>query len=71
MYQKLRDCKPLHLFRQLKQTYNLGDLQWTYQFSDALSTRQVARIDHTLPIAKIISAKNARAWVSIVSYLKD
>ena len=24
----------------------------------------------TLPIAKIISAKNARAWVSMVSYLK-
>ena len=24
----------------------------------------------TLPIAKMISAKNARAWVSIVSYLK-
>jgi hypothetical protein len=24
----------------------------------------------TLPIAKIISAKNARAWVSMLSYLK-
>ena len=25
---------------------------------------------HTVPIAKIISVKNARAWVSMVSYLK-
>ena len=25
----------------------------------------------TVPIAKIISAKNARAWVSMVSYLKS
>jgi hypothetical protein len=25
---------------------------------------------YTLPIAKILSVKNARAWVSMVSYLK-
>ena len=28
-------------------------------------------IQHTLPIAKILSVKNARAWVSMVSYLKE
>jgi hypothetical protein len=27
-------------------------------------------LEDTLPIAKIISAKNVRAWVSMVSYLK-
>ena len=27
-------------------------------------------IQFTLPIAKILSVKNARAWVSMVSYLK-
>ena len=35
-----------------------------------LETSKIRVYVNTLPIAKILSVKNARAWVSMVSYLK-
>ena len=32
--------------------------------------KKISAIQHTVAIPKIISVKNARAWVSMISYLK-
>ena len=45
------EAKPINTLSYLdslnKHTIYFGDLQWTYQFGDALSTRQVACTDHS------------------------
>ena len=51
--------------------YNLENCRlWLRNILFGLICFFILSIDRTLPTIKIISGKNARAWVSVVSYLK-
>ena len=49
---------------------NIPDVYKIYYLSFYFFVITKVIIHNTLPIAKILSVKNARAWVSMVSYLK-